>query len=105
MKTDINKEPSFRGTGEDIPHEGAEIIERNAINAVVCNPKTGRYMLLKWKDLPWIAFVSGGIEKGQTAEEAVRTEVKQETGYINLKLISVLPRYNALFWHGGKKVN
>ncbi len=104
-KNNIDLGPLFKDTGDDAPHQNEEIIERDAVNAVVRNPETGKYLLMKWKDVNWTAFVTGGIENGQTAEEAARTEVTQETGYLNLRLICKLPRYQALFWHGVKKVN
>jgi len=100
------EEPLFVGTGTDTPHDDEKIIERNAITSIVRDPKDGKYLLLHWQgEVTWKAFITGGIEEDQTAEEAARAEVREETGYTNLRLVSNLPRYNAKFWHGKKKVN
>ncbi len=95
----------FIDTGKDAPRSGVDTIERDAITALVLNSKDQTYLTLRWKNLDWETFVTGGVEEGQTPEQAARTEVKEETGYINLKLISELEPYDALFYHGGKDVN
>ena len=97
--------PKFIDTGKDAPRDDVETIERDAVTVIVRNPQNQKYLALHWKKLDWETFVTGGIEDGQTPEQASREEVKEETGYINLSLISELPRYDALFYHGGKKVN
>ena len=99
-------EPVFTKTdGEDAFREDAEIAERQAITAVIYNPKTEKYLGLKWKEVDWDTLVTGGIEEGQTAEEAARQEVLEETGYKNLKLVRQLPSYQGRFWHVPKAVN
>lgn len=102
MNTNIKK---FIDTGKDAPKEDVETIERQAVTVIVRNPQDQTYLCLRWKKLDWETFITGGIEEGQSPEQACREEVKEETGYVNLKLVSELPRYDALFYHGGKKVN
>lgn len=81
-------------------------VERQAITAVVYDPKTDKYIGLRWKDgSNWETLITGGIEKGQSAEEAARAEIHEETGYKNLKLVKELPRYDSKFFHFGKQVN
>jgi len=49
------------------PHQdGKEKVFRNIILALIWNPKTKKYLCLKWKKHPWTTFVIGGIEKGET---------------------------------------
>ncbi|MBX2866832.1 class I tRNA ligase family protein [Candidatus Kaiserbacteria bacterium] len=99
-------EPVFtKQDGDDAFREDAEIAERQAISAVVYNPKTEKYLGLKWKKVDWDTLITGGIEEGQTAEEAARQEVLEETGYKNLKLVKQLPSYQGRFWHVPKEVN
>jgi leucyl-tRNA synthetase len=99
-------EPVFtQEGGEDAFRPDAEIAERQAISAVVYNPKTEKYLGLKWKKVDWDTLITGGIEEGQTAEEAARQEVLEETGYKNLKLVKQLPSYQGRFWHVPKEVN
>lgn len=99
-------EAVFKEVKDDRSYRPEEkTIERHAITAVVYNPKTKKYLGLKHKGVTWETFVNGGVEDGQTAEEAARAEVLEETGYKNLKLIKQMPSCHALFWHVKKNVN
>jgi leucyl-tRNA synthetase len=80
-------------------------VEREAITAIVKHPTTEKYIGLKWKKVAWETFITGGVEEGQTPEEAAIAEIQQETGYKNLKLIKVLPRTHAKFFHVPKNQN
>ena len=102
---DKNQGPTFVDSDINAPRPELPFIERDAITAVVRNPSTGQYLGLKWKQVDWDTFITGGIEEGQTAEEAARTEVYEESGYKNLKLIGELPRFHSKFYHGPKKEN
>ncbi|MGE5392673.1 MAG: class I tRNA ligase family protein [Candidatus Saccharibacteria bacterium] len=86
---------------EDLP-----FVERDAIIAIVRNPKDNTYLGLRWKEVEWTTFITGGVEAGQTAEEAARQEVSEETGYKNLKLVKTLDyRVHAKFHHVPKGEN
>jgi leucyl-tRNA synthetase len=79
--------------------------DRNVILAIVKHWKNDSYLGLEWKQVAWQTLITGGIEKGQTAEEAARTEILEETGYKNLKLVKELPVVHSQFYHVPKKVN
>lgn len=100
-----NSIKEFVETGKDAPRPDLPYKERDAATAVVRNPKDGTYLGLRWKKIDWETFITGGIEEGQTAEEAARAEVREEAGYSNLRLVCELPRYDAKFFHGPKEVN
>lgn len=88
------------------PHrEGKETIFRNAIIAVVKNPKTDKYLCLKWKKQPWVTFVMGGIEDGETPEQAAIREIIEETGYKNFKFVKNLGSAQSEFFAAHKDVN
>ncbi len=73
------------------PHvEGKETVFRKGILGIVWNPRTKKYLCLKWKKQPWTTFVVGGIEDNESPEEAARREIKEETGYVNLHFKKVL---------------
>lgn len=95
----------FVDEGVNAPRVNLPFIERDAITALVRNPKNGKYLGLRWKEIDWETFITGGIEEGQTAEEAARAEVREESGYKNLRLVRELPRYHSKFYHGPKGVN
>ncbi|KKS99108.1 MAG: Leucyl-tRNA synthetase [Candidatus Nomurabacteria bacterium GW2011_GWA2_43_15] len=85
--------------------EGLPFVERNAISAIIKHWSEDKYLALKWKTVPWVTFVTGGIEKGQTPEAAARHEIREETGFLNLKLTKTLPNTHSKFYHGQKKEN
>lgn len=68
------------------PHqEGKELIFRHATINVLYDPKTDRYLTLKWKNQPWTTFVTGGIEEGEDEVESALREITEETGYTDVK--------------------
>ena len=95
----------FVDEGKSAPRPGLPFVERDAITALVRNPKTGKYLCLRWKEVDWETFVTGGIESGQSAKEAARAEVLEETGYKNLRFIQALPRHHSKFYHPPKREN
>ncbi len=63
-----------------VENKRPDAIHRETVNAIVRNKK-GEVLLIHWKDLPWITGVIGGIEEGETPEQAAVREVLEETGY------------------------
>ncbi|MFH1170021.1 MAG: DUF559 domain-containing protein [Candidatus Vogelbacteria bacterium] len=88
------------------PHvPGKKIVFRNAIIAVVRNPKTGKFLCLKWKKQPWTTFVMGGVEEGEDPVLAAIREIKEETGYQKVKLVKILGEAQSEFFAAHKDVN
>ena len=74
------------------PVEGKEQIVRDAVHGIVYDPKTEKYLCVRWKKQPWTAFIVGGVESednGDVVAAAIR-EIREETGYKNIKLVRVL---------------
>lgn len=80
-------------------------VEREVILAVVKHWSEDKYIGLKWKKVDWDTFVTGGVEDGQTPEQAAIAEIQEETGYKNLKLVKNLGRIHTRFYHVPKKQN
>ena len=85
--------------------DGIPFDERNAIIAIVKHWKEEKYMALKWKKVAWGTFITGGIEVGQTAEEAAKMEIREETGFLHPKLIADFGIVHGKFYHVPKKIN
>ncbi|MCE9549225.1 class I tRNA ligase family protein [Candidatus Nomurabacteria bacterium] len=80
-------------------------VEREAVMGIVKHWQEDKYLGLKWKQIDWGTFVTGGIEPGQTPEEAIKAELEEETGYFKFKSIKKLGRRHAKFYHPPKKEN
>jgi len=74
------------------PKDGKKTAERAAIHGLVYDPRTDKYLCVKWREFPWTAFVVGGVEEVDNGDlvEAAKREIYEETGYKNLKFIRVL---------------
>ncbi|MEK7134671.1 MAG: class I tRNA ligase family protein, partial [Patescibacteria group bacterium] len=99
-------EPYFvKNGGEDGVRDDKQTIEREAITAIVKHWTEDKYIVLKWKKVDWHTFITGGVENGQTPEEAARAEVLEETGYKDIKNASELSRFHSKFFHVPKDEN
>ena len=100
-------EPIFikRG-GADEPHTDLPFKKRKAVVAVIKHWSEDKYLVLKWKKTDWRGFVIGGIEEGETLEQAGAREIIEETGYKNPKFIKNLgSTVHAQFYHAVKNEN
>ena len=87
------------------PQPGKEHTDRDIILAVVYNPKTKKYLCLKWKEQPWTTFVTGGIDAGEDPVEAAKREIAEETGYTKVSLVKALGHTYCNFYAAHKNVN
>ncbi|HYF10347.1 MAG TPA: class I tRNA ligase family protein, partial [Candidatus Paceibacterota bacterium] len=96
-----------RTTGNDAVRVGVEWKEREAVMCVVKHWKKDEFLCVEWKEFPEIrSFVSGKIEEGEDAVAAGIREIKEETGYLNPRLVRTLgSNLYAEFYHQVKKTN
>ncbi|MCR4307258.1 MAG: class I tRNA ligase family protein [Candidatus Berkelbacteria bacterium] len=99
-------EPEFIETSElGKVREKLPFTERNGIVAIVKHWTEDKYLGLKWKNVPWGTWITGGIETGQSAEAAARTEILEEVGYKNLRLVKKVGTLISKFYHPPKQQN
>ncbi len=85
--------------------EGEPFDHREAIIAIVKHWSEDKYVALKWKQVAWGTFITGGIEAGQTPAEAAKAELEQEVGYTDAKFIRDYGVVHGKFYHVPKKLN
>lgn len=64
-----------------------------------------KYLALKWKEVAWGTLLTGAVEKDEKPEETVFKEIREETGFVNAKIIDQLGEVDGLFYHVPKKTN
>ncbi|EKE15865.1 MAG: hypothetical protein ACD_11C00099G0001, partial [uncultured bacterium] len=79
--------PVFFGVGENAVREDKENTERSTVDVIIKHWEKDEYFGLKWKYNGWKTFVIGGIEKGESPEEAAVREAREESGYKNMKVV------------------
>jgi valyl-tRNA synthetase len=67
------------------PRDGKKMIERHVVHAIVFDPKTKKYLIIRNQKHGWDTVIIGGIEDGEDALETAIREVREETGYVDLE--------------------
>ncbi len=97
----INSTPKRKVFGEPLPNA----VPRTAIGSLVYDPKTSKYLALRNHEFNNYGFIFGGLDDGETYEEAAVREVKEETGYDTKFVRFITEETEAHFYHPGKKEN
>ena len=84
---------------------GLVLEKRNIILAIIKHWEEDKYLVIRYKQDGSRAFLTGGIEKNETPEDALRREIKEETGYINVKTIKMICETKCTFYHKRKNKN
>jgi leucyl-tRNA synthetase len=75
------------------PREGLEMVKRDTVIVHLHDKSTDKYALLNWHgSLEGITTsIMGGIEPGQTPEEAALAEIREEAAISNARIIKTAP--------------
>lgn len=98
---------SRQKNGNDAWRENEPIKLRNAVMCIVKHWEKNEYLCLQWKEHPDIrSFISGGIEEGESPEDAGKREILEESGYKNPKFVRRVGNVSYTeFYHQVKKTN
>lgn len=58
---------------------------RKNVHAIVFNPKTKKYLIIRNKKFGWDTVVIGGIEEGEEPVDSALRELAEETGYTDVE--------------------
>lgn len=78
--------PYFKGSGEESLNPDVETKFRTSVIAVIKNEEDNTYLCVDALKRNCKSFVLGGIEEGETPEEAAVREVEEETGYVDITI-------------------
>lgn len=96
----------FFGTGDSAIRPDKPMTDREVIIVLTEHPTEKKCLCVNNKRFGWIDFVMGGIEQGETAVEAAKREVLEETGYDDFESIEELPEiFYDNFFAAHKDVN
>ncbi|MEK7081320.1 MAG: class I tRNA ligase family protein [Patescibacteria group bacterium] len=93
------------------PHPDKKNTNRNVVHIILRDPKKKTVLVMflkgeKWKGNNPINFIIGGIEEGEKELETAIREIKEETGYSNVKFVKKIPfETQARFFAAHKDVN
>ncbi|MSR71218.1 MAG: leucine--tRNA ligase [Candidatus Taylorbacteria bacterium] len=97
--------PFTTTSGSDAWREDMPVSEGDAVYCIIKHWSEDKFLCMKWKKNDWKGYVIGGIEKGETPEEAAIREVREETGYQNVISKGVIGRTDSRFYQELKKQN
>ena len=80
-------------------------MKRRTILAILYDPKQDKYGIINWLWLWNYTFILGWVDEGETAIDAARREIYEETGYKKFRLVRKLGEFQTEFWHAVKKRN
>lgn len=83
----------------------ANPVPRTAVGSIVYNPKTNKYLVQKGHEFENYTFIFGGLEDGESYEQAAIRETKEETGYDTKFVRFISEETESHFYHPGKNVN
>ena len=88
------------------PREDNEWSYRQNVVLIVEHWTENKYLYIDYKNQNWKCFISGGVEENETSKEAAIRELKEESGFYNIKKIEEMPFKMAnVFYAAHKGVN
>lgn len=91
---------------ENKPRDDKEWVYRENVVLLVKHWKKNQFLYIDYNKQNWKCFISGGIESNESPKEAAIRELKEESGFYNVKTICEMPYQMAnVFYAAHKGVN
>lgn len=85
--------------------EGEGYEDSEAIIGIVKHWEEDKYLALKWREVAWGTFLTGGIDPGMDADGTVRKELLEETGFTDISSVITMGNVHSRFYHVPKQKN
>jgi len=73
------------------PKSNKREVARKIVHCIVKHPKNNKVISLRWEGQPWRTLIIGGIGGGEDVIKAGEREIREETGYTNVRFVGMLP--------------
>lgn len=88
------------------PRDDKEWVRRNNVVLIVKHWSEDKFLYIEYKKQDWKCFISGGVDEGENFMDAAIRELREESGYINIKTIEEINMKMAnVFYAAHKGVN
>ncbi|NTV44141.1 MAG: leucine--tRNA ligase [Candidatus Yonathbacteria bacterium] len=80
-------------------------VDSDGVIGLVKHWSEDKYIGLYWPSASWGTLLTGGIDEGETPEETILKEIREETGYTSARIVEYLGVIHSKYYHHPKAQN